>query len=426
MLIKYCIINQQFKNLKNMPSKTSLKRLKFCNFKLDYLLGITNAINSNLEVDELLQKYRELLLNQLKIGKIVVYALSEKWKIILQTGGDNTLIENISVADDLLQYTEITLTSSAVNEKLSTYDFIIPVYHDTHPIAFVLIGDVEAETEGVSPTIKHLLFIQTVTNIIFVAVENKRLYAESLKQERIKKEMELASKMQNMLVPNSDNFPKNKYLNVKSFYLPHFEVGGDYYDFEQLSETEFFFCIADVSGKGISAALLMANFQASIKAYLHAGLSLPQLLKKLNKIVIANAQGEKFITFFIGKYNYKTKELNYINAGHNPPMLYSDKDKTLRQLNEGCPGVGMLDEIPFINEGKIIVNTPSKFISFTDGLAELEDDNSIEIGLKAIENSIKQSLNISEAIDNIEKELVLDKTNKNIFDDITILAIDFL
>lgn len=409
-----------------MASKSSIKRLKFCNFKLEYLLEITNAINLLLPVDSLLKKYNDLLLNELQLGKIIVYAYSEKWQIVLETGGDPNIINEISIEKDLLIYDEITLISSSENKKLSNYDFIIPVYHDTKPIAFVLIGDVEEENEGVSPTIKHLHFIQTVTNIIFVAIENKRLYKENLKQERIKKEMELASKMQNMLVPDSNNFQKNEFLKVKSFYLPHLEVGGDYYDFEQLSKNEFFFCIADVSGKGMSAALLMANFQASIKAYLHAGISLPELIKKLNAIVIENAQGEKFITFFVGKYNYESKTLNYVNAGHNPPYLYDNVEKKLTSLKEGCPGVGMLDEIPFINEGKVIIKNSSKLISFTDGLAELENENNEEIGLSTIEKCIKETRNISESLRVLETTLNLNKSNNSIFDDIAILAIDFL
>lgn len=409
-----------------MASKSSIKRLKFCNFKLSSLLEITNAINLNLSINELLEKYSELLINELRIGKILVFAYSETWQMMLEYGVEKNEIDKINIPDDFLKYEEITLTSSSESVELSVFDFIIPVFHDTNPIAYVLIGDVEEEQEGVSPTIKHLHFIQTLTNVIFVAIENKRLYNESLKQERIKKEMELASKMQSMLVPDSENFPQNEYLQVKSFYLPHFDVGGDYYDFEQLSENEFFFCIADVSGKGMSAALLMANFQASTKGYLHAGLSLPNLIEKLNQRVIKNAQGEKFITFFVGKYNYQTRILKYVNAGHNPPFLIDNYTRKLQILSNGCPGVGMLDEIPFIKEGEILIKNPSKLISFTDGLTELENGNHEEIGLAEIEKAIKMPGDIETTINSLKNSLYLEKSNPFLFDDITILGIDFL
>ena len=325
---------------------SSIRRLKFCTFKLNALLDFTNAINNNLPVHDLLAKYENLLLHELNMGKVAVFAYTNEWKIMLEAGSVNDDVSNISVEDDLLTLEDITTTPSTENEHLYAYDFIIPVFHDTKPIAYVLIGDVEEEQEGVSPTIKHLHFVQTLTNVIFVAIENKRLYNESLKQERIKKEMELASRMQSMLVPDSNMFPKNNYISLDSFYLPHFDVGGDYYDWEQLSENSFFFCIADVSGKGISAALLMANFQASLKAYLHTGIDLTNLIRNLNVRVIDSAQGEKFITFFAGKYNYITRELKYIKhivnlmEKYNKPvygvsLMADENDQTVYRVAGG-------------------------------------------------------------------------------------------
>ncbi len=409
-----------------MAKSTSIKRLKFCNFKLDALLEITNAINDNLSVSKLLQTYEHILLDELKIGKVVVFAKSDKWELMLHSGSKKDEHLGIDIEKDLSEHEEITGTSSTENKNLMAYDFIIPVYHDVNAIAYVLIGDVDEEKEGVSPTIKHLRFIQTLTNIIFVAVENKRLYEESIKQERIKKEMELASKMQAMLVPDTDKFPKNNEINITSFYLPHFDVGGDYFDFEKLSDNEYFFCIADVSGKGISAALLMSNFQASLKAYLTTGIKLSELVKLLNARVIDSAQGERFITFFAGKYNSETRKLQYINAGHNAPFLYDISEKKLHQLKDGCPGIGMLDEIPFINEGLFDVKNPSKIICFTDGLAELENENHEEIGLAELEKCMSNNLSVNENFKCLQKTLNLKKGNPALFDDITILGIDFL
>ena len=114
-------------------------------------------------------------------------------------------------------------------------------------------------------------FIQTISNILIVAIENIRLYNENLRQVAIKRELELASKMQTMLIPEDENLPSNKHIRFKAFYHPHFEVGGDYYDVISLSEDQVGFCIADVSGKGISAAILMSNFQANLRALFTRG-----------------------------------------------------------------------------------------------------------------------------------------------------------
>ncbi len=409
-----------------MSLKPSPDRLKFCNFKLNSILEITNAINERLSVEELLATYEHILLKELNIGKVVVYAFSQTWNIMLESGTKKDEPKNINVENDLLEFEDITSTSSTGKSNLLTFDFIIPVYHDTKPIAYVLFGDVDEEKEGVSPTIKHLHFIQTLTNIIFVAVENKRLYEENLQQERLKKELELASRMQSMLVPDTSLFPKNEDIFVESFYLPHFEVGGDYYDFERLSENEYFFCVADVSGKGISAALLMSNFQASLKAFLTTGVDLPNLIRLLNYRVNESAKGDRFITFFAGKFNSLSKEFRYINAGHNPPLLFDKKTHELSELKDGCTGIGMLDEIPIIKEGFKIIPNPTKLICFTDGLSELENENKEEIGLRELKNCVSNNARVDENLISLQSILNLEKGNPFIFDDITILGIDFL
>ena len=407
-----------------MTSKASIKRLKFCNFKLNSLLKITNAINDNLEVDELLLKFKTLLIQQLNIGKLVVFAKTESWKIMVDTGVKESTLNQISVETDLRHIQDITTVSSTKTDSLSPYDFIIPVFNKDTPLAYVLIGDVDEEKEGVSPTIKHLHFIKTLTNVIFVAIENKRLQAESLRQERLKRDMELAAEMQKMLIPDTSEFSEIKEIDLEAFYLPHFAIGGDYYDFGQLSENSFFFCIADVSGKGISAALLMSNFQAGLKTLLHSKTELPDLVEKLNSLVLKNAGGEKFITFFIGKYFSDTRSLEYINAGHNPPLLYLNEEIIL--LDKGCPGVGMLDVIPSITKGKIkLLHAKTRLICYTDGVAELEDKNGNEIGTDELENSLIKTDNIQDSFSYISSTLKLQKGNPALFDDITMLGLAF-
>jgi sigma-B regulation protein RsbU (phosphoserine phosphatase) len=190
-------------------------------------------------------------------------------------------------------------------------------FHNQTPLAFVLVGDIDDPSEGVSPTIKHMQFVQTLTNIVIVAIENKRLFKENLEREKMHKEMELASEVQTMLVPDLTKFPGHPKIDVEGFYLPHFEVGGDYYDIFELNHREIGFCIADVSGKGISAALLMSNFQANLRALFVSSIHLTDVITILNERIISSVHGEKFITLFIARYNSETNELRYINAGHN-------------------------------------------------------------------------------------------------------------
>jgi sigma-B regulation protein RsbU (phosphoserine phosphatase) len=404
-------------------NKSSISRLQLTTFKLQSLLNITQAINENLTREELLNIYEKLLTQDLNIGKVLVYIYEGKWKCMLKSGEVGKSYENIDIEKDLLPIQEISFITSSPNKSLDAFDIVIPVINKNSSIAYVIIGDIE-EGEGVSPIIKHLNFIQTLTNIIAVAIENIRLFKESLLQEAIKKELELASKMQNMLIPNPSILPRNEKIYMTSFYHPHFDVGGDYYDYIPLGKNEFGFCISDVSGKGMSAALLMSNFQANLRALFTHDVTLDAIMEKLNERVMAATNGEKFITLFIAKFNYKTRELEYINAGHNQPMLYLKKSKELLFLNKGCVGIGMLDEIPLIRKGSITIEEPAKILCYTDGLIELIDGKKISFGTKEIEECLMNAYTIEDNIQAIIKKQGILDGNANIFDDISILGIE--
>jgi len=408
-----------------MTSKGSINRLKMSKFKLNALLDITQAITANLPIDELLKKYEKILREELNIGKILIHKYSVEWECILAAGCSPNMYKNIDVVRDLMKYSEITFVPSGEDNILKAFDIIIPVLNNNVHLAFVLIGDIDEEGEGVSPVIKHLNFIQTISNIIIVAIENIRLFNESLRQEAIKKELELASRMQTMLIPNNRELPQNNKIFVTGFYLPHYNVGGDYYDCILLNEEEIGFCIADVSGKGISAALLMSNFQANLRALFTHEISLVSLVEKLNKRVIHSAAGEKFITLFIARYNYNTKIMQYINAAHNPPVLYNTVSGNISLFQTSCVGMGMLDEIPVINEVSFEIKERSKILCYTDGLSELPDENGEEIGTRAIEQNLSNNNSIDENIKQLIEKQNIVSGNTNLFDDVSIIGIEF-
>lgn len=394
-------------------------------FKLNALLDITLAINNNLATGELIRRYEKLLTDDLNIGKVMLFKFGENWECLLNSGFSDNFSGQLNIEEDLLVFKEISFITSEPDRLPEPVDFIVPVTHKDQPIAFVLIGDIEEEGEGVSPIIKHLRFIQTLTNILTVAIENKRLFQESLRQEALKREMELASKMQTMLIPENSKLPFNEHIHIKAFYHPHFDVGGDYFDVIQLSPDEIGFCIADVSGKGISAAILMSNFQANLRALYSAEISLPELITRLNNRVMASAKGEKFITLFLARYNYTTRELRYVNAGHNPPLLFETLDFELKQLKSGTVGMGMLDDIPFVNEECLIVDKRSKLLCYTDGLVEVIHEASVEFGTEKLEKELTNDLSISENISSIISRQKILEGSAAIFDDITILGIEF-
>ncbi len=402
--------------------RSSKDRLGISKFKLDALLDITLSINANLPTEDLLSKYESILRNNLGIGKILIFKHGYKWECILNAGFPQHIEKTIDVETMLLGFREIAIVDKELG--FEGVDIIVPVYNNLIPLAFVFIGDIDEEEEGMSPVLKHLNFIQTISSIILVAIENIRLFNESLRQEAMKKEMELAARMQTALIPREHQMPDEGKIIVNGFYYPHSEVGGDYYDCIRLNEKITGFCIADVSGKGISAAILMSNFQASFRALFTHDIPLVALVKKLNSIIISNAGGEKFITFFVTRYNKDTSTLEYVNAAHNPPVLYDTATGEIQHLGASCVGIGMLDDIPHFEKREIAIRNYAKIVCYTDGLSELKDEDGKDLGTRSIIKHISNSRPVKNNIKEMFDELGIPDNNPGQFDDISIIAAD--
>lgn len=362
------------------------EKLKQRDFKLNALLQMTKAINGNLGVSDLLAQYENLLRNELGIEKLVLFTREENWKCILKYGVKEGDIPEVTDERFFSDRKDITL-------REETFDFVIPVSQDNKQLAYLLVGDKVEEEIKMSPVVKHMNFIETLTNVLVVAIENRKLALESLRQERVKNELELAAEMQAILLPNK--LPKNKNFEVSSVYRAHQQVGGDYYDFLELNEDESMFCMADVSGKGVSAAFLMANFQAYLRAiFAYRRTSLKEIVIELNNRVMDSAMGEKYITLFIATYNCKTRKLQYINCGHNPPVLADSKGYT-QLLKLGCIGLGMFEELPNIAMGELELVHHSTIVCYTDGLVETENANGEEFGLERLEKAVLSNYELS-------------------------------
>jgi len=338
-------------------------------FKLNSLLEVTRAINYNKPVSEILDIYNFILREQLGIRKFVLYNHQEKWQIITKVGVKGK-IKDINIERDILKFKDITVIESSYKKSLNNFDVIIPVFHKEEPLAYLFVNGILDDAPDNKQAFENLNFIQTLTNIIVVAIENKRLANESIKQQRVRQELEVASEMQRLLFPSQ--LPSNSKIDISAKYLSHHKVSGDYYDYIRLNKDEFIVCIADVSGKGISAAMLMANFQATVRTIFNVQRpTLEDLVLDLNDKVFTSAKGEKFVTFFIAEYNSKTRQLKYINAGHNWPILIRNKDSQF--LNKGCIGLGMLEELPFLESDTVTIKNNTTIVLYTDGVVELEN-----------------------------------------------------
>lgn len=365
--------------LQNMENQLQLKE-----FKLHSLLEVTNAINLNKDVRELTRLFEFIVREQLGYDKFILFNKQDEWNCMLRVGV-KTKVRKFNVDAELGRFREITVIESSHSKLLNDFDVIVPVLHKGNPLAYLLIKGIEYDGH-LNKQINYMSFIQTLANIIVVAIENKRMARVNIKQERLKKELEVASAMQQLLFPSS--LPTNKRMDISAMYKSRHEVGGDYYDFIPLGDDEYIICIADVSGKGISAAMLMANFQATLRTmFQYREFNMEELLFELNENVMSSAKGEKFITFFIAHYDANSRKMSYVNAGHNHPFLTDGRNFT--PLDKGTIGLGMLDQLPFLDVGKAELGPNTTLVLYTDGVVELENEAEEFFGSDRLQTLIK-------------------------------------
>ena len=363
------------------------KQIEKKELELNALLEITQAINSNVSEESLYKIFNFTLRSNLNLNKLGLFALDEQWACKVHFGTKrnfskiklDTRFELIKRIHKLSEFDEEC--------DFHEFDMVIPVAHKAKTLALIFIGgiDHQANEHDKAETIK---FIQALSNIIVVAIENKKLARKELQQEAYRKEIEIASDVQRFLFP--DTLPNTERLKVEASYLPHDRVGGDYYDYIPINKNQFLICVADVSGKGVAAALMMSNFQASLRTLLRQTPNLTEIVEALNYQVMESTKGDRFITFFGAIYDINSRSMVYVNAGHNPPMMYQKK-KGLTCLEDGSTVLGAMHPLPFINEGFVSDLDEFFLFCYTDGLTETVNEEGQEFGVDALRKYIEQN-----------------------------------
>lgn len=386
------------------------------------LLQVTRAINNNAAARDLFSIYEFILNKQLGFRRIAYCSYDEIWKWPVQVDAEFD-ISRIKPERDLERFDDLTiLETMRETDMLEAFDVVIPVKHKGKALAYLLLG--QLDRKGIKTQHKaDLEFVQIISNIIAVAIENKRLFKENVQQEMLKRELEMAKEVQSMFIPSS--LPQDDHFDFAAVYKPVRQIGGDYYDFIRLSEREVLFCMADVSGKGVAAALLMANFQAYLRARVSVNADLQSLVIELNDHVVQAAKGEKFITLFIARYTQDNQMLEYVNAGHNPPILCSGNE--ILVLTSGTTGLGMLEKLHRLESGLIRINHGSLLVCYTDGLVEQENEGGDDFGIEQLQKLVLKNKDLSAAAFNegLIRDFTSHKGDQPSLDDVSLLTCRF-
>jgi sigma-B regulation protein RsbU (phosphoserine phosphatase) len=394
--------------------KTRLDRKEL---ELNALLEITQAINANVPESSLYKIFHFTLRSNLDIKRLALYVYDDRWNCQANFGTKTNFMK--LQLDSRFHLIRQVHKMKEFDEECEFHEFdvVIPVAHENQTLAVVFVGGVHPNDDFQD----GIKFIQALSNIIIVAIENKKLARKQLEQEAFRKELEIASDVQQFLFP--EKLPNTERLKLEASYLPHDLVGGDYYDYIPINKNQFLLCVADVSGKGIPAALMMSNFQASLRTLLRQMPNLTEIVEALNYQVLENAKGEKFITFFGAIYDINLKTLVYVNAGHNPPLLW-DKKHGIRLLEEGSTVLGAMHPLPSLQEGFITDLDDFLLFCYTDGLTETLNEEGAEYGAQSLMDYFEK--NHHKDLKTIHQDIIVGldgfKGKNSYRDDITMLS----
>ncbi len=245
-------------------------------------------------------------------------------------------------------------------------ELLLPFSVKDELLGFISLGQKLSEAPYSATDLRLLSSVATQTGL---ALEVSRLTTamgrELAARERLNRELEIAREVQEHLFPQ--HFPSIAGLDYAGLCRPAREVGGDYYDFLELPEGKFGVAIGDVSGKGIGASLMMASLGASLRGQAAVVESLPELIQRVNNLVYGASSINRYATFFYAEYDPRHRQLSYVNAGHNPPVIVRRTE--IFRLEAGGPPVGLLPNICY-QQGSISLEPGDLVALFTDGISE--------------------------------------------------------
>lgn len=301
---------------------------------------------------------------------------------------------------------------------------VVPLRTASGLIGFMSLGEKLSE-EPYSREDKEMLL--TVAEQMSIALDYAQLVRRVAEQEKLNRELEIAKDVQVRLFPQVH--PQMRTLEYSAACHAARGVAGDYYDFLLVGDGRLGLAIGDVSGKGIGAALLMASLQAFLRSNApHRGEQVQQLLADINRLMSDNTDHNKYATFFYALYDDASRALTYVNAGHNPPMLFrptpgQDAPAELLRLDRGGLAVGMFPVVAYEQE-TVHLKTGDILVLYTDGVSEAMNTAQDEFGEERIEHVVRRAAGLSAA--EIRDQVLLELTgfvgDAPQYDDVTLVV----
>jgi len=267
----------------------------------------------------------------------------------------------------------------------------------------------------------HLKVLTTLASVAAIRVENARLAEEQLERERLERELQVASEIQQRFQPASA--PQVAGYELQGISFPCYEIGGDYYDFIEREDGKLIVALGDVSGKGTAAALLMSSLHAAIHAQADNHGSLVKTIGAVNRYLVESIPPNRFVTLFYAELDPKSGALAFLNAGHNPPLIVHSGG-TMEQLAAGGLPLGIMTNADF-REGRTKLHPGDVLVIYSDGVSEAVNPGGEEFGPTRLYEVVARNLDSSAAgiRDRIEAALTKFCQGEPAADDITLVIV---
>ena len=405
--------------------KSANKSLDRKNQELQTLFELGKELNSTLDLDEIVKQFGYALMGQLMITKFLLYLNSEgSFELFYSKGYAQESIDILSpYVDQITGLSEPLLVRNKKDElhqalRKANIAALIPLSIQGENQGTLCIKERKGN-EPFSP--EDLQFLHTMGGQAIISIENARLFKESLERQRLQEELNIAREIQQGLI--ASDFDIGPEWKVYGKNVASLEVGGDYFDVIKLEDGRVALVIADVSGKGAGASILMSNVQASLRALVNIESDIGLLVSRINEILYENTTADKFITFFVAVLDPKSRKLTYCNAGHNPPLRFSESGE-VTPLEEGGLIIGMMSGVNYETETIDIVKG-DKIVMYTDGITEAENKEEEEYGEKRLIDHIRRNLHLSpkELLDSIINDVDSHAVDISSQDDVTLLIL---
>jgi len=348
------------------------------------LMGLSHDIMTTIDISKLHEKMISTLKEVLGLNYAGMMIRADSGEYCCEREGkrlcfspDTQWITRLKEKKGALGYDELVrqVTGEEDLEDLRRLDayLLVPMRHRDTLVGILCLGK---KVTRARYTTEDMTLLSVLSDQAAIALENARLYQETLEKQRMEEELKVARDIQQNLLPK-DTFHDPDF-ELSGFNLPSKEVGGDYYDYITLENGTIGIAIGDISGKGIPAAILMSNLQAALRVSARGFSSSRRVMAQVNRQIVETTSPEKFATFFYGVYHPKRGWFEYTNAGHNFPVV-RHKNGDLTLLKKGGLVIGVKKDFEYHSE-KLRLKSGDTMLFYTDGVTEAMNSSGEEFG----------------------------------------------